>query len=211
MEMYPPATSDGSTESSLAIGTLKLMEENDYYFALDEGSKLYPEDTTAIHGYRLIDGQRAFILFRLMEMKRTGYDYCAQVLKIENILTKETYPMPAEKADSIGNDPIEITEAWASAEHLNIQYSFYYTPQMNTAHMLSLVANLDGETEDAAGRPCLEFRHNAFGDTAGGTKRQGIVSFALRSVEEMLKGKSTLCLRHYGSGAERKETMITLD
>ena len=45
---------------TFAIGTVKVIEGKDYYFSLDEGSKLYPSDTTYIHDYAIVDGQRAF-------------------------------------------------------------------------------------------------------------------------------------------------------
>ena len=41
-----------------AVGTVKVIEGKDYYFSLDEGSKLYPSDTTYVHNYAVIDGQR---------------------------------------------------------------------------------------------------------------------------------------------------------
>ncbi|WP_290392498.1 NigD-like N-terminal domain-containing protein, partial [uncultured Bacteroides sp.] len=46
-----------------AVGTVKVIEGKDYYFSLDEGSKLYPSDTTYVHNYAVIDGQRTFIYF----------------------------------------------------------------------------------------------------------------------------------------------------
>ena len=35
---------------------------------------------------------------------------CSQIKHIENILTKDIYSMPAEKADSIGDDNINATD-----------------------------------------------------------------------------------------------------
>lgn len=101
---------DNQYPSLFAIGTIKVIEGNDYYFTLDEGSKLYPGDTTALYNYAVVDGQRAFVYFDELDEKKEGYEYNAQIKHIENILTKDIYSMPADKADSIGDDRINIIE-----------------------------------------------------------------------------------------------------
>ena len=79
---------DDKYDTLFAVGTVKVIEGKDYYFSLDEGSKLYPSDTTYVHDYAVTDGQRAFIYFRELEEKLPGYEYNAQIKHIENILTK---------------------------------------------------------------------------------------------------------------------------
>lgn len=69
---------DDKYDTLFAVGTVKVIEGKDYYFSLDEGSKLYPSDTTYVHDYAVIDGQRAFIYFRELEEKLPGYEYNAQ-------------------------------------------------------------------------------------------------------------------------------------
>ena len=91
---------DDKYDTLFAVGTVKVIEGKDYYFSLDEGSKLYPSDTTYVHDYAVTDGQRAFIYFRELEEKLPGYEYNAQIKHIENILTKDIYSMPAEKEAS---------------------------------------------------------------------------------------------------------------
>ena len=118
---------DDKYDTLFAVGTVKVIEGKDYYFSLDEGSKLYPSDTTYVHDYAVIDGQRAFIYFRELEEKLPGYEYNAQIKHIENILTKDIYSMPAEKADSIGDDNINATDLWITGEYLNIKYQFYHS------------------------------------------------------------------------------------
>lgn len=48
---------DDKYDTLFAVGTVKVIEGKDYYFSLDEGSKLYPSDTTYVHNYAVIDGQ----------------------------------------------------------------------------------------------------------------------------------------------------------
>ena len=40
---------DDKYDTLFAVGTVKVIEGKDYYFSLDEGSKLYPSDTTYVH------------------------------------------------------------------------------------------------------------------------------------------------------------------
>ena len=61
-------------DSLLAIGTLEIIEGREYFFNLDDGDKMYPSDTTYVHDYAVIDGQRAFIYFRELEEKLPGYE-----------------------------------------------------------------------------------------------------------------------------------------
>ena len=199
---------DSTCDSLLAMGTVKVIEGRDYYFALDGGTTMYPGDTTYIHNYALNDGQRAFVHFIPLDEGVSGYDYNARILEIENILTKDIYFMPTEKADSIGQDPIDIISAWVKQDYLNIQFRFYSNPASNVAHMLNLVVDEAADTqEDSDGNLLLEFRHNAFTDTQHGTLQRGIVSFRLRNVESLLDGKNGITL--YYKNLEEGESRLT--
>ena len=118
---------DDDEHPSLAIGTVRIIDGKDYYFALDEGTRMFPGDTTQVNNYTLVEGQRAFIYFNLLDEEVTGYDYNAKINHVENILTKDIYFMPAEKADSIGDDRININNMWITDNYLNIQYQLYHS------------------------------------------------------------------------------------
>ncbi|EJX09438.1 hypothetical protein, secreted, partial [gut metagenome] len=90
---------DDTKYTQLAIGTIEMIEGQDYYFSLDAGGKMYPGDTTQINNYPLKSGQRAFIYFDLLDEKVPGYDYNAMVYRIENILTKDIVRMPSEESE----------------------------------------------------------------------------------------------------------------
>lgn len=178
-----------------AVGTLNVIEGKDYYFTLDEGSKLYPSDTTLIRNYAVVDGQRAFVYFTKLEEPLTGYEYNAQINHIENILTKDIYSMPAEKADSIGDDRINATELWITGDYLNIKYQTYHSNDQDKKHMLNLVINEASTGEnDKPDYLTLEFRQNAYNDSPLmlGT---GLVSFKLDNVADLLKDKKGLNIR----------------
>jgi hypothetical protein len=187
---------DNQYPSLFAIGTIKVIEENDYYFTLDEGSKLYPGDTTALYNYTVVDGQRAFVYFDELSEKKEGYEYNAQIKHIENILTKDIYFMPADKEDSIGDDRINIIEPlWITGDFLNIKYQIYHGNNKEKLHMLNLVINEEPADEnDKPDYLNLEFRHNAYNDNPEvlGT---GLASFRLNNIADLLEGKKGLNIR----------------
>lgn len=186
---------DDKYDTLFAVGTVKVIEGKDYYFSLDEGSKLYPSDTTYVHDYAVTDGQRAFIYFRELEEKLPGYEYNAQIKHIENILTKDIYSMPAEKADSIGDDNINATDLWITGEYLNIKYQFYHSNNEDKKHRLNLVINEASTGEnDKPDYVNLEFRHNAYNDSQL-TLGTGLASFKLDNIAEQLKEKKGLNIR----------------
>lgn len=195
--MYSCMNDMGETDQLMfAIGTVKVIEKQDYYFDLDEGSKLYPSDTTHIQGYQVIPGQRVFVYFTLLEDKIPGYEYNAEIMHIEDILTKDVYMMPPQKADSIGNDPINIVEAWITDGYLNVKYQFYYSNNPEKKHMLNMVVNdeISSENTNPTDYLLLEFRHNAYNDTQliPGT---GVVSFKLDNVTNLLTDKKGINIK----------------
>lgn len=186
---------DDNEHSSLTIGTVRIINGKEYYFALDEGTRMFPGDTTQLNNYALTEGQRAFVYFNLLDEKVDGYDYNAKINHIENILTKDIYLMPAEKADSIGDDPINVTNMWITDNYLNIQYQLYHSNSSDKKHMLNLIVNeaSDGQG-DKEGYITLEFRQNAYNDNPL-VPGQGLVSFKLDKIADRMEGKTGLNIR----------------
>lgn len=184
-----------SGNSYLAIGTLKIIQGKDYYFNLDDGNKMYPSDTTYVHNYTLVDGQRAFIYYRPLDEKISGYEYNAQIYEIENILTKDIIPLTTATADSIGDDPIDATDIWITGNYLNINYRLYHSNNADKKHMLNLVVNQTATPSATdAGYVDLEFRHNAHND-AQRVIGSGVVSFKLDAIANQLTGKKGIKIR----------------
>lgn len=181
--------------SSLTIGTVRIIDGKDYYFALDEGTRMFPGDTAQVNNYTLVEGQRAFVYFNLLDEKVDGYDYNAKINHVENILTKDIYFMPSEKADSIGDDRINITNMWITGNYLNIQYQLYHSNSNDKKHMLNLIVNetSDGKN-DKEGYVTLEFRQNAYDDEPL-MPGQGLVSFKLDKIADRISGKTGLNIR----------------
>jgi len=103
--------------------------------------------------------------------------------------------MPAEKADSIGDDRINITNMWITGNYLNIQYQLYHSNSNDKKHMLNLIVNetSDGKN-DKEGYVTLEFRQNAYDDEPL-MPGQGLVSFKLDKIADRISGKTGLNIR----------------
>ena len=183
-------------DTLFSIGTVQALDGDDYYFLLDEGSKLYPTDRTDIRNYEAVDGQRAFVYFDELPDKLPDYDYNAKVRYVENILTKDIYFMPPEKADSIGDDPINISQIWLTRDdYLNSECLFYHSNSESIKHMLSMVVNEAATgANDEPNYVTLEFRHNANQDYQL-EPGYGIVSYKLDSIASLMEGKEGLNIR----------------
>lgn len=175
-----------------AVGTVKVIEGQEYYFELDEGSLLYPSDTTSIHNYDVKDDQRAFIYFGLLDEELPGYEYNAKLEHIENILTKDIIRMTPDMTDSIGNDRIDIDNVWLTENHVNIVYKIYHSNNPEKLHMLNLVID-EADEVVADGYLHLEFRHNAYEDSPL-VSGPGIVSFKLDNVRDLLENVQGICI-----------------
>lgn len=180
-----------------AMGTVKVPDANtprDFYFALDDGAKLFPGDTTLVKNYTPTDNQRVFVGYLKMEEPISGFDVSGKIFSLENILTKDIIALTEENADSIGNNGINLTTRILNADFLTIEYQYFGSGDKNKLHMLNLVENLTDTKDSEEGYICLEFRHNAF-DDAPLKAGLGVVSFKLENIKDQMKGKKGLKIR----------------
>lgn len=170
----------------LAIATFRVSADEDPYFVLDEGEKMFPDNGTYS---KYEDGQRVHVYFDILEENVNGQDYKIHVRGLEKILTKNLFVMDEETVDSIGDDKIDIDGMWFGDGYLNIQFKFRGTRYPSQLHMVNLVRNtIEGANEnEEEGYLSLEFRHNAY-DDYNVEALSGIVSFKGPFTEEDVKG-----------------------
>lgn len=171
---------DYERADEVTIATIKAVNDtkdnDEFYFLLDSGKKMYASNLRHGYNYDFKDGQRAFVYVNLLDEKIPGYDYNAELVYIENILTKNVIDMDEEIVDSIGNDKIDITLAWYGGDHINIEFKFMGTTSPKELHMVNLVRNEMEEIQEEDGYLILEFRHNAHDDYKA-EPLNGIASF----------------------------------
>lgn len=180
------------SERMLGIGTVRThTSDGSYHFDLDEGHRLMPADTSQVKGYRAIEGQRAIIIFQLLRPATESTDYYGRIHHIENMLTLDAAPLSPQQADTVGNDPISISEAWISAGHLNIRYQVLGDLKQLPTHSLHAVLPL--ARQESGRPPLIELRHHAHNDS-GSDLCGGVASFRLAPLSEWLSSHHTLQL-----------------
>ena len=181
----------------LAIATVRVPDKDaprDFYFALDNGDKLIPSDTTAIKNFPATNDQRVFVGYVKTDELTEKNALSGIIFSVENILTKNTIPLTTATADSIGDNEINVTTYWVKDNFLTIEYQYLGSANPDKKHMLNLVQNQTTESTTDDGYLHLEFRHNAFDDQTLKTV-PGIVSFKTDSIADQLTGKKGLMLR----------------
>lgn len=178
-----------STDSDnmfFTIATFRITENNEVYFVLDQGEKMYANIQSS---GRIEDGQRVYVSFDILDEPMSGYDYNIRVLDIQEILTIAPITLTEENAHSIGDDKINITDMWFGDGYLNIQFQFYGTRNSSKQHLFNLVYNaiedVDKDTED--GYVNLELRHNAY-DNQPIEIFSGIAAFKGPFADKNMKG-----------------------
>jgi hypothetical protein len=152
-------------------------EKNVFFLQLDDSTLLWTA-ATAFHNYAPKNGQRVIANYTLLADKRpTGmYDYDVRLNDVYEVLTKPIFNITPATQDSIGNNPIEVTNAWIGSHFLNVEFAFF---GFDRVHYINLVKD-DAKSYDD-GKIHLEFRHNARGDSPM-YRRYGIVSFDISSL-----------------------------
>jgi len=191
----------------LVISTINKISQDskDFYFTLDNGEKMYPNNGQEWNSAEFAEGQRAFVIFNELETPVNGYDYNIQVRDITKVLTKEIVTMDDEEntEEKIGDDKINATYMWISKDkkYLTIEFQYYGTHSEDKKHFLNLVIN-NKEADSAAENEDntddeyinLEFRHNSERDSPDHLG-EGYVSFKLDKIEEQIEGKKGLNIR----------------
>lgn len=182
-----------SISSEIQLSTVRLLDNDKFYFEFDDGNTLYPNDGPVLRNYDAQDGQRVFVYYDLLEEKVDGYTYHGDIRLIQNILTKNIIPMTEETEDSIGDDRINAIEILIAGGYLNISFQYYGTHTEDRKHMLNLVQNETIEYPESDYIP-LEFRHNAYNDYPSRIG-WGYVCFNLENIEELMEQKKGFEIR----------------
>ncbi|MDD2284612.1 MAG: NigD-like protein [Paludibacter sp.] len=180
------------------------QKKSDFFLRLDDSTRLWTEESD-ISNYRPSDGQRVIAYYSVLSDKRgTGYyDYDVKLNDVFEVLTKGIFKMTPEKQDSIGNDPVHVSDMWIGSKFLNVE--FYYLGYSKT-HYINLVS--DSTKTYADDKIHLEFRHNANNDDPF-HKRWGIVSFDISSLQASTADSVNLVI-HVKRPEQEDEKLVEL-
>lgn len=169
------------------LGVLQKTEDSAIIEA-DNHTRLLIENSNSLPA-TVKDDDRVFLYFYMNDGPTPeGIDYLINVYSIEKVLVKPVFEMTTYAEDSIGNDPLKVSDLGLAKDYLNLRFLFYGGTQMHLINLIRYPEELSSDTID------LEIRHNDQGDD-GYSYLAGFVSFDLSSLQVEGKDSVTLCVK----------------
>ena len=165
----------------VSLATVEHVSGNVFLLRLDNDTVLDPlvDDASS---FVPVNAQRVMINYTILSkniVPNSSYNYKIRLNDVTNVLTKEiTFFSPATN-DSIGNDPIDVTDCWIGSHYVNVTFTYYGS---STNHLISLMKlTSGGATADST--VYLELRHNAYRDFSTNMNK-GVISFDISSLQK---------------------------
>lgn len=159
---------------TIAMATVKTGAGNSVYFVLDNGETLWP--AASLVPYKELDnGTRIVGNFTLLSNTQNGYDHFVRLNDYSTVLTKDIINLTEANKDSIGDDPVRITDLWMSGGYVNVEFDMNLPSTQK--HRVNLVRNTTKEYPND-GYIHLEYRYNDMDDVTNYVGHS-IVSFRL--------------------------------
>lgn len=156
----------------------QVVSSKDFLLKLDNDTVLYPVDNV-VNTFDPVNLERVLINYTILGKNQANgdYNYAIRLNDATNVVTKEITRFSDALQDSLGNDPVNVSDCWIGSHFLNIAYSSYGS---STNDLISLVQlpSTDTETDTVIN---LELRHNTYGDNSKNLYNN-MISFDLRSL-----------------------------
>lgn len=160
------------------------------FLQLDEKTTLLPVNFNA-HPYQGRE-VRAFVNYEEVQAPHEGYSKAVNVKWIDQILTKGLAPFEKEMDTKYGQDPVFLEQKDCLIEdgYLTLIFTANYTVGLRQPHEINLVKGVNPQDPFE-----LEFRHNAHGDSYGGSMASSWVAFSLKDLPDTKGEKKTLTIK----------------
>lgn len=193
--------------SVTSLGFVKTnTSDQTFIINLDNGSSLIPERNN-LSSFGVRDSERVWVRFsphNYSQVTDSTKNYRSEILGLSKILYKSIKKTSEVAADSAGNDPIIVRDAWISGKNvLNLDIRFY---SQGSVHYINLLDN--GEGNGIAQPYVLELHHNARGDMAS-YLISGIVSFNLDNLKVQGQNSVKFVIRYTDYRGNQIETPKT--
>ena len=145
----------------------------EYAIRLDDGDRLIVTDGLGFSADEGDEGMRVHLRYAYVGSEReesgldTPMDYYIRLYNISEVLCKQpvtrSFVLADEehRLDSIGNDPINVTDAWFSGKYLNVEFEVPVKPNSSVQHFINLVHD---DIELHGDSVYVYLRHNAYED-----------------------------------------------
>jgi hypothetical protein len=169
------------------LGVLQKTEDSTIVEA-DNNSRLLVENSSSLPA-TVKDEDRVFLYFSFNDGPvPEGIDHLIDIYSIEKVPVKPVFVMTSYDEDSIGNDPLNLSEIWVAKDYMNLNFLFYGGTK---THLINLVRYPELTISDTID---LEIRHNDQDDN-GSSYLAGFMSFDLTSLQVEGKDSVTLCVK----------------
>lgn len=144
-----------------------------YAIRLDDGDRLIVTEGMGFSADEGDEGMRVHLRYAYVGSERdetgldTPMDYYIRLYDIDEVLckqpVKQSFILADEehRTDSVGNDPINVTEAWLSGDYLNVEFKVAMKHNSSVQHFINLVQD---DVETHGDTVYLYLRHNAYED-----------------------------------------------
>lgn len=191
----------GGGSSWISYGNLEKIDNgtrSKFAVRRDDGSRLIVTEGVPLDFKGAEEGLRMYMNYSIVGSERdeTGLEgrmnYYIRLYRYTDVLTKDPVKQSfinedeEQRQDSIGNDPINVREAWFGGRYLNVEFSIPVTSDSKVQHFINLVQDDVKAHNDTV---YVTLRHNAYGEKPdSGNDRgnyfwaRGQVSFDLTSI-----------------------------
>lgn len=144
-----------------------------YAIRMDDGDRLIVTDGMFFSADEGDEGMRVHVRYAYVGSERGEaglngtMDYYIRLYGINEVLCKEPVKQSfineneEHRQDSIGNDPINVTDAWLGGKYLNVEFQVLVKNNSDVKHFINLVQE-DVETHNDT--VYVYLRHNAYED-----------------------------------------------
>lgn len=164
----------------ISMGIIDTINTYGYDFVIycDNGDTLLPAANAAIN-FEATNNQRVIANYtKLGDVSNTKQMFYVKVNNLNKVLFKELIELNNEVADSLGNDPVMISDMWLKNDMLNIEFMYagsYKTHYINLAYKTNDQGVIEQPVE-------LVFKHNDNNDE-NHHLLNGIVTFRLNAIK----------------------------
>jgi hypothetical protein len=149
----------------------------DFIIYNDNGDTLLPTANDVPY-FKTSQKQRVFTNYTILdEAGPSKKKFYVKINNIREILFKDVIDLTPANTDSLGSDPIHVTDIWLTDSLLNVEFQYHGG---NNVHFINLAKV---EQDDAKEPITLKFLHNANKDFPSLTIN-GLVSFSLKNIKK---------------------------
>ncbi|MGQ1889769.1 NigD1/NigD2 family lipoprotein [Thermophagus sp. OGC60D27] len=184
---------DDSTPHYLELGVTDYGPDDQPLVITDSETTLQLRNSPV--GFDFDDSVRVLMKYSIIQpgSENDVYDYLADALSIQEVVTDSILVLDQISRDTIGSDYIYIDQIWISGGFLNLRFAFYGD---NKTHDINMVIDPEEQTDDE-NKIYLQVRHNKRNDSEV-SRYWGLISFYLDPLQVEGHDKVTLVFENQG-------------